>query len=230
MATARVIPFLSEDNRPMVEVTHEAFVHAVRVVAARRVTDASERARLLAAKLVYGGGPDGVRGICYFGAWDNGAKQDFLEISAIGEENYVQLAGTTIHELAHCLAGPQHGHGPGWKAACDVLGLATAQAAGQSYASDHFDAAVWAAIEALPHPCDGTPSFQGRTGQAPRAPRPCPLGIGTRGGRSRGVGSGSRLRKYVCGCPEGTVGRIVRVAKDAWNATCDDCGTKYSRA
>lgn len=227
MATARVLPFVADDNRPRIVVTHEAFVHAVREVAARRLTSAVERERLLAAKLVYGGGPDGVRGICYFGAWQNGESHDFLEIAAFGEESYVQLAGTTIHELAHCLAGSAAGHGKDWKAACALLGLTATQAAGQAYAAEHFAADVWAALEAMPHPSDGRPARQ--SGEAPAKPRPCPLGIGTRGGTSRGKGSGSRMRLWVCGCPEGTIGRKVRVASDDWNATCNKCGTRYAR-
>ena len=141
----------------------------------------------------------------------------------------MQLAGTTIHELAHTLAGPGSGHGPAWKAACAELGLWVAQAAGQEYLPEHFETSVRAKIEALPHPSDGQPTFANRgTGPAlPRRQKPCPLGIGTRGGRSRGAGSGSRLRLWVCGCPEGTAGRKVRVASDTWDATCNRCGTNY---
>jgi hypothetical protein len=212
------------------EVTHEQFVHAVRAAVVPRVVDGETRKRLLAAKLVYGGGTSGIRGLCYFGAWDNGSQHDFLEISAIGEESFVQLAGTTIHELAHSLAGHEHGHGPAWKAAAAVLGLQTAQAAGQAYAPEHFDANVWGVIESLPHPSDGKPAFAQGSVTLRRAPKPCPLGVGTRGGRSRGVGSGSRLRLWLCGCPEGTVGRKVRVASDDWDATCNRCGTRYGKA
>lgn len=223
---------VADGQRRPAETTHEAFVHAVRAAAVARLADAASRDRLMAAKLVYGGGPAGVRGLCYFGAWENGAQHDFLEITANGEESYVQLAGTTVHELGHCLAGSTAGHGPAWKAACALLGLHAAQAAGQAYAPEHFQADLWAAIESLPHPSDGRPQFRGGHGAAPtvaRRAKPCPLGIGTRGGRSRGVGSGSRLRLWVCGCPEGTVGRKVRVASDDWDATCNRCGTRYAK-
>lgn len=91
-------------------------------------------------------------------------------------------------------------------------------------------APVWATIERLPHPSDGRPQFyRGALVTLPKAPRPCPLGTGTRGGRSRGAGSGSRLRLWVCGCPDGTPGRKVRVATDEWDATCNRCGTRYER-
>lgn len=234
MSTATILrfPLTLIDQQPAIEVTHEEFVHAVRAIAVGRLASAMERARLLGAKLVYGGGPAGIRGLCYYGAWTNGEKHDFIEITALGEESYVQLAGTTIHELGHCLAGHSAGHGKAWKDACALLGLNAVQAGGQAYCSEHFAADVWAAIEALPHPSDGRPSFNtgsGAPGQV-RKPRPCPLGIGTRGGRSRGLGSGSRMRLYVCGCPEGTIGRKVRVASDVWDATCNACGTRYGRA
>jgi hypothetical protein len=231
MSTVQVLTFpVAEESEP---VTHEAFVHAVRAAVVVRVDDEALRARLLGAKLVYGGGPEGVRGICYYGAWDNGASHDFLEIAALGEESFVQIAGTTIHELAHALAGIGSGHGKAWKAACAVLGLSEAQAGGQDYAPEHFDPCVWSVIEALPHPSDGRPAFQHHRGAGPAAKprlRPCPLGIGTRGGKSRGAGSGSRMRLYVCGCPEGTPGRKVRTACDDLDATCNRCGTAYRRA
>jgi hypothetical protein len=228
--SAAILPFLA-DEEPAVEITHETFVHAVRAAVVHRVASETERARLLGAKLVYGGGPVGVRGLCYYGAWKNGDQHDFLEIAALGEESFVQLAGTTVHELAHCLAGRGAGHGAEWKAACAVLGLSVAQAGGQTYAPEHFDPMVWARIEALPHPSDGRPTF-GQVGGgvvAPRKPRPCPLGIGTRGGTSRGSGSGSRMRLWVCSCPDGTVGRKVRVASDDWDATCNRCGSRYAK-
>jgi hypothetical protein len=209
-------------------VTHEQFVHAVRAAVIGRVVDGEARKRLEGAKLVYGVGQSGIRGVCYYGAWTNGDQHEFLEIAAIGEESVVQLAGTTIHELAHALAGMGCGHGKEWKKACAALGLETAQAAGQAYAPEHFAPAVWASIAALPHPSDGKPTF---VAGAPvvRKPRPCPMGQGTRGGRSRGAGSGSRLRLWVCGCAEGTPGRKVRVASDEWDATCNRCGERFGR-
>src|SRR6185295_18197505 len=221
MSTARILPFLADETEPTAETTHEAFVHAVRAAVVLRVNDPALRARLLSAKLVYGGGPEGVRGLCYFGAWQNGAAHDFIEIAALGEESYIQLAGREC------------GHGAGWKAAAAVLGLQLAQAGGQEYSPEHFDPRVWAAIEALPHPSDGRPGFAALgLAAGPVAPprvKPCPLGVGTRGGRSRGAGSGSRLRLWLCGCPEGTVGRKVRVASDDWDATCNRCGSRYQK-
>ncbi len=58
----------------------EAFVHAVRAAVVPRLNEIPVRTRLLGAKLVYGGGPEGVRGVCYYGAWKDGSAgaQDFL--------------------------------------------------------------------------------------------------------------------------------------------------------
>src|SRR5262249_49785864 len=160
--------------------------------------DPAHRARLADAKLVYGTGHAmGARGVTFYGAWANGTPgHDLLEVCAAGEETTVQVAGTTIHELGHCLAGKTAGHGAGWKGACKRLGLEHAEAAGQTYAAEHFAAGVWAAITALPTPDDGRPTFANRGPgpgivALPVIPRPCPLGVGTRGGRSRGAGSGS---------------------------------------
>ena len=174
----------------------------------------------------------GARGVTFYGAWANGTPgHDFLEVCAAGEETTVQIAGTTIHELGHCLAGNTAGHGAQWKAACKVLGLIHAEAAGQSYAPEHFAPDVWAAVDALPIPDDGRPTFAHRGAgpgiiTRPVMPRPCPLGIGTRGGRSRGVGSGSRLRLWLCACVP--VVR-VRVASDTFDATCNRCGNAFTR-
>src|SRR6185503_19608373 len=71
MSAAAVLTF---PQAPKVETTHEAFVHAVRDAVVARLKDEALRARLTSAKLVYGGGPAGVRGICYYGAWSNGAE------------------------------------------------------------------------------------------------------------------------------------------------------------
>jgi len=199
-------------------VTHEAFIHAVRAIVLRRVPDDGQRIRLANAKLVYGAGHGtGARGVTFFGAWSNGTPgHDFLEVCAAGEETTVLIAGTTIHELAHCLAGNTAGHSAGWKAACKVLGLVHAEAAGQSYAPEHFAPDVWTAVTALSVPDDGRPTFARRGAGSrqlgrPVPPRPCPLGIGTRGGHSRGAGSGSRLRLWVCACAPAVRVRLRRM-------------------
>lgn len=211
--------------------THEDFVHAVRRLAVERLPEGDDRTRLLNAKLCYGLGAPGLRGVTVFGTWKNGhgteerPTEDFIEVCAAGEESAVQLAGTTVHELAHCLAGHKAGHGKEWKQACEKLGLRCAKAAGHCYLMAGFEPALREAIVGLPQLGDGVPEFRGLGGvRLVVKPRPCSLGIGTRGGRSRGAGSGSRLRKWVCGC-----GVIARVARDDFQATCGLCGTAFTR-
>jgi hypothetical protein len=64
-------------------------------------------------------------------------------------------------------------------------------------------------------PQDGKPLF--RTGSAAHGKLGvCTMGIGTRGGKSKGVGSGSRMLKVACpvgGCAGGTDPYIARVAR-----------------
>lgn len=210
--------------------TREAFVHAVRdaIVATAPLSD-EQRSAIQNAKLVYGAGDGGYRGICYYGAWQNGdAGHAFVEIAATGEENAVQLAGTTTHELGHVIAGPGAGHGPAWKAACDLLGLMDAQATGHVYTMTGFKDALRLAVEALGEPNDGKPSFGSIAGAvAPRGAKikPCPMGRGTRGGKSRGTGSGSRLRLWECGCAAPIK---VRVASDDFQAHCDRCNAPFT--
>jgi hypothetical protein len=148
-----------------------------------------------------------------------------IEICACGEESWVQLAGTTIHELAHVMAGPGVGHSKEWKRACESLGLRRIKAAGTLYLLAHFAPELRQAIAALEHPTDGLPNMGAGLGQIfTVSARPCSHGIGSRGGKSRGPGSGSRMRKFVCGC-----GVIVRASRDELHARCDDCGCAFTR-
>ena len=197
------------------------FVGNSKIVAPRlNETDAT---RLLGVKLAYGWGRQGTRGTCLYASWEHSSPTEFIEICACGEESTIQLAGTTIHELAHCLGGPASGHGRQWKLAAKSLGLVRAQAAGQSYLITDFEPGVWKAIESLAPPSDGRPALP-----ATRSMQPCNLGIGSRGGRSRGSGSGSRLRLFVCSCAPPL---RIRVARDesAFRVRCLECGTVFRR-
>lgn len=212
--------------------THEQFVHAVRAAAValasgRGDIDAAEAARLLACKLVYGIGTGTYRGVCHYGAWQNGAGAvEVVEVAATGEESLVQVAGTTVHELGHVLAGWQAGHGPAWKRACERLGLRRATV-GQAYCLAALAAPLRGEIARLiAGLVDGRPAFLAAISPVRVSPtaKPCPAGIGVRGGTSRGAGSGSRLRLWVCGCAKPVK---VRVASDAFDATCNLCGERF---
>jgi hypothetical protein len=87
-----------------------------------------------------------------------------------------------------------------------------------------FERGLRDAIVALGEPVDGRPLNGLATLKIGRVGKvgPCTAGVGTRGGKSRGAGSGSRMRKYVCGH-----GQIIRAATDDLHATCDVCGTPF---
>lgn len=182
-------------------VTHEQFIQSVADAAIARLPE-EEHAAFEGIKLVYGAGQNGVRGITYYHKWrSNGCDhaKPFVEIAAFTQENWVQVAGTTIHELGHVLAGFEAGHGKKWKDACKRLGLRRALAAGQTYMLAYFAPDIRNLIAQLPKPDEGEPVAHLPMGGGGRAkPRACPTGIGTRGGKSRGAGSGSRLIKVAC--------------------------------
>ena len=215
--------------------THETFIHGVMALAKRRLSKADLEA-LEGIKLVYGSGPSGTRGVTYFGKWKAGQEaRPFVEVSAFGQESWVQVAGTTLHELGHVLAGGEAGHGKDWHAACERLGLRKIRAAGARYCLANFDPELRTQIAALTKPDEGEPVsnlmtqpvsnlmtrgglWGGLPGGLPGGminPKPCGAGIGTRGGKSRGKGSGSRMRKYVCE----HCGQIIRAATDSLAAT-----------
>lgn len=221
--------------------THELFIHRVRDLAiayarAEGVVDEAMLTRLAHAKLLYGVGAAGVRGVCHYDAWQNGiGKVDVVEIAASVQESWVQLAGTTIHELGHVLAGWGHGHDAGWKDATISLGFVKRpDAAGQVYRLALFTPAIRHAIYALAAEIsDGSPAFSTYGlgaligfGFNFTKPRPCSAGIGTKGGKSRGAGSGSRLRLWECRCERPVK---VRIASDDFQAHCDRCGEAFTR-
>lgn len=224
--------------------THERYVQAVReaVIEWARETDhitAEEAAKLADVKLLYGMGDGTYRGVTAYGTWQNGGDDhtDIVEIAAIAEESWIQLAGTVVHELGHVLAGHGAGHSNDWKDTTKRLGFQVRpEAAGQRYSlallSPSLRRRVYEIAQALD---DGSPAFAnvgmglagllGVLGKM-RAPRPCAAGRGTKGGKSQGKGSGSRLRLYECECAKPVK---VRVASDEFKAHCDECGSAFSR-
>jgi len=180
--------------------THETFIAQVAALVRARLNNDDVRA-LAHIKLAYGTGPSGARGVTYYKAWQNGETEPapFVELCAFGESDWIQLAGTTVHELGHVLAGFTAGHGKGWKEATQRCGLQRPKAAGQSYTLALFAPDLREAIYNLEKPADGAPNRK-----APSLiglglkPKPCGAGIGTRGGKSKGPGSGSRLIKVAC--------------------------------
>lgn len=198
--------------------THEQYVQEVRRLtidrALERATIGDDGAsRLRNVKLLYGLGlRGGYRGVTVYGTWTNGhGPADCVEITAVGEESWLQLAGTTVHELAHVLTGSGSGHSEAWRDACGLLGLRRAKAAGMRYSLAALDPVLRARVYALAQTlADGSPTFlQVASAIVARTPRPCSAGYGTRGGTSRGTGSGSRLLKVSCS----TCGYVARVTR-----------------
>lgn len=215
----------------MTTFTHEQFVHAVAKLACSRLSSA-DQCKCASIKLAYGAGAAGVRGVTYYDKWGKAdSKAPFVEISAFNQSSLIQLAGTTIHELGHVLAGWDAGHGPEWKAACEKLGLRGIRATGTDYKFAMFTHDIRSAIAGLPKPDDGEPvTLFGagilKIGTKKTGPKPCTAAIGTRGGKSRGVGSGSRLRLFQCECVPAIK---VRVASDVFDCTCNTCSTNFLR-
>lgn len=208
--------------------THEDYVKDVAAFVVEHADlNPTEYQQLAAIKLVYGSGPNGTRGVTFFNRWKCDGEDNavpFVEVSAFGQRDPIQLAGTTVHELAHVLAGWQAGHDKDWKAACERLGLQNMQAAGTDYQlAQTFQPWLRDYVEKLAPPDEGAPvasllapggAVSPGLGAMPYGLRTfklkgCQAGIGTRGGKSRGTGSGSRLRKYQCPC-----GQIIRAATD----------------
>lgn len=207
---------------------HEQFIHAVRdaAIGYLAATDSDAAERVSRAKVVYGVGAPHLRGVTIYSRWKpNGddTAHPIVEICAFGEESLLQVAGTTIHELGHVLADHGAGHNKQWKQACEKLGLRCIRAAGTRYTWAMFAPAIRARLAEL-GVTDGAP-VNGVMAGMTRKPGPCTAGIGTRGGKSRGVGSGSRLRKYVADC-----GQIVRASTDTLDATCNCCQSAFIRA
>lgn len=219
-------------------ITHESYIQRVANIAIDRLPRQEDQVRLRAIKLTYGAGPEGVRGITYFQRWkgapDASEPLPFVGINAMCQDDPIQLAGTTIHELGHVLAGWGAAHGPDWKAACEALGLRRIKAAGTLYKRAMFAADVRMAIAGLKLPTDGQPvcSLDGvlrKTGNR-MVIKPCAAGTGTKGGKSRGKGSGSRLLKFQCS-GIGHPATIARASAGAnFQATCNHCQTLFQLA
>ena len=216
--------------------TRESYLAAARDVIMTRYAESQRHNpevinRLRDVKVVYGVGQPNLRGTCYFNGWhgSNGTGETpLIEVTAFGEQDRWQLAGTLLHELSHAAAGWKAGHGKDWRQWCETFGLRLPRAVGHVYMPSGFDGDLRDSLLHLNDPADGKPNLRaGLGGQwKPRRAPPCPVSIGVRGGKSRGTGSGSSLRLYVCEC---TPPVKVRVSSDAFAAHCDHCAQSFSQ-
>lgn len=228
--------------------THEDYIRDVAsFVVEHADLNPTEKAQLATIKLVYGSGPGGTRGVTFYGRWKASGCETavpFVEVTAFGQSDWIQLAGTTVHELGHVLAGWSAGHGKDWHSACQRLGLASIEAAGTDYNEAAFQPWLWDYIQTIEKPTEGQPvrslmtaagsplAPMGFLGRVPNI-KGCQAGIGTRGGKSRGVGSGSRLRLFQCEC-HGGKGQLpnpvkVRIAADVFDAVHKPCKAPFKR-
>jgi hypothetical protein len=91
--------------------TTELYLQAVRDVVITRAVgrgalSTKQAGRLTHSKLLYGVGDGTYRGMTVFDAWENGVgRVDVVEVAATGQESWVQLAGTVIHDPLTALTG-----------------------------------------------------------------------------------------------------------------------------
>lgn len=225
--------------------THEHFIHAVRRIAAARLDGCNagqETSNLLATKMVYGLAVNqSYYGACYRDSWSRGESTGaVIEISATQGVAPLDLAKVVIHECAHQVAGHAAGHGAAWKAECARLGLLDARATvGPKGEIGELAETLVAEVATLGDPRETDGAWKSASGflppiLPPMGPRggkgapTCPSGRGSRGGKSRGPGSGSRLRLYLCGMSDPGC-RRVRVSADDWRATCGACGEAFKQ-
>lgn len=222
-AHASLAPIDGQLNREWL--AHESYLHLVRHVLVARL-NAEERNKALETELFYGAGRPNAFGTCFYNRWSREQVHHVIEISAFNEESVQQLWETLAHELGHAVAGYEAGHGPEWRKAARRLGLRCPRASGPAGIED-LDPKLMNLLNQIPLPEDGSPVT--RLAPVPQVSgSTCPLGIGTHGGTSRGPGSGSRLRLYMCDCERPRTPR-VRVASDDFRARCLVCGSVFER-
>jgi len=182
-------------------VTHEDYLAAItRAVCATFPATADA---LNQVHLVFGAGPRR-RGLSstLHRVWGGGEAVDplpLVEIAAIGGLSPPETCHVLLHELAHVLE-PEAGHGAAWRHAARQVGLVRPRATPDAYELADWRAilpALRAVLQAIPPPTEPVPAefFDDRHRL------PCSAGHGSRGGTSRGKGSGSRYLKVVCKHP-----------------------------
>ena len=181
-------------------VTHEDYLAAVTAVVCEQFPTTADA--LNQVHLVFGSGPRR-RGLpTLHRAWGGGEAVDplpLVEIAAIGGLSAPETCHVVLHELAHILT-PGMGHGKAWRHAARQVGLVRPRAtpdAGELADWTAISPALRPALMAIPVPTEPAPAEYWYDWQR----RPCGAGYGSRGGSSRGEGSGSRYLKATCQHP-----------------------------
>jgi len=235
-------------SRPPAIRTHEWYLGALTAALAKSPDlTAADRKAIASARVTYGWGERGTRGIAVKGYWQ-GAKGDrghLVGINCGWQRSVLELVETLAHELGHVIDNLENGHGAGWRRCCERLGFPGARAVdtqGDGALSwEWFTPAMAKRLKAVPLPNDGSPLDPSKrpldpaTGKPtpvwstdgpsaiPDKPRPCGAGWGRSGGKSRGKGAGSRYLKWTCGG-----GCIVRHAGTELDATCNKHGGPFT--
>jgi len=220
--------------------THDAYIADVARLACRHPgASEDDRNAIRQVRLAYGDGQAGVMGITRFNLWKgpDGQRRHWCAVCATCQpEGSYLIAETVLHELGHAIAGPMGAHGPIWRSACERLGLIDAKATYAHGDKPVFSAWMAAQLAKLKEPTEGRPAHtvSGNAIGPPGSPalppiRPCGAGIGTKGGKSRGPGSGTRNALHVCGGCKPPVKVRAAISKRPLSATCDHCKTSFSR-
>ena len=191
-------------------VTHEDYLAAIAAAVCEQFPATADA--LSQVHLVFGSGPRR-RGLSTLHrAWGGGEAVDplpLVEIAAIGGLSPAETCHVVLHELAHILA-PGMGHGKVWRHAARQVGLVRPRAApdaGELADWNAISPALCTVLQAIPVPTEPAPAEYWYDWQR----RPCGAGYGSRGGSSRGEGSGSRYLKATCQQPG--CGYQVRVTR-----------------
>lgn len=191
-------------------ITHEDYLAAITAAVCAQFPATADA--LNQVHLVFGSGPRRRGRPTLHRAWGGGEAVDplpLVEIAAIGGLSPPETCHVVLHELAHILA-PGMGHNKAWRHAARQVGLVRPRAR-----PDVVELSDWAeispalhtALQAIPMPTEPPPAEYRYDWQR----RPCGAGHGSRGGTSRGEGSGSRYLKATCQHPD--CGYQVRVTR-----------------
>ena len=190
--------------------THEDYLAAIATAVCEQ--SPATAAALGAVQLAFGAGPRRRTVGGLHRVWSVGTAHEALplvEIAGIGALTPAETCHVVLHELAHVLA-PGYGHGRVWRYAARQVGLSKPRArpdAGELGDWGAIAPALRVKLQAIPEPTE--PARADFTEEWDRLP--CGMGYGSRGGTSRGAGSGSRYLKAVCQVPG--CGYQVRVTR-----------------
>ena len=195
MTTCRVVYLLN-----MQVVTHEDYLAAVATAVCEQFP--ATAAAFGEVQLAFGTGSRRRTVGAQHRVWSVGTAHEplpLVEIAAIGALAPAATCHVVLHELAHVLA-QGFGHGRVWRYAARQVGLLNPRAwpdAGELAAWTAIAPVLRAKLQRIPEPTEPAPADFSEDWDR----RPCGAGYGSRGGTSRGAGSGSRYLKVVCQVP-----------------------------